>query len=102
MAQDREPGPDSAEEPIGTGADFDLVTLYDSATVDSEIEADVISGVLESGGIDAVVTRTPYHSFPFTVKVPRAQLAEAERLVAEALAAGPEAAERAEAEGEKT
>jgi len=100
MAQDREPTPESAEERIHTTADLDWVTLYDSSTVDSEIEADVISGVLESGGVEAVISGTPYHSLPFEVKVPREHLAKAQRLLAEALAAGPEAADQAEAESE--
>ncbi len=52
MAQDREPKPESEDERIHTTADLDLITLYDSAAVDSEIEADVIVGVLEAGGIE--------------------------------------------------
>jgi hypothetical protein len=100
MAQDRESNPESEEERIHTTEDLDWVTLYDSATVDSEIEADVIAGVLESGGVEAIVSGTPYHSLSFVVKVPREQLPEAQRLLAEALAAGPTAADEAEAETE--
>jgi hypothetical protein len=100
MAQDPEPKPESEEERIHTTADLDLITLYDSSTVDSEIEADVIVGVLEASGVEAVISGTVIPSLAFTVKVPRAQLAEAQRLLAEALAAGPEAADRAEAESE--
>ncbi|MGA2113319.1 MAG: DUF2007 domain-containing protein [Bryobacteraceae bacterium] len=100
MAQDREPTPATGDERIRTTADLDLVSLFDSSTVDSEIEADVIVGVLEASGIEAVINDTVFPNLAFTVKVPREQLAEAQRLLAEALAAGPEAADQAEAESE--
>jgi hypothetical protein len=101
MAQDREPNPQSGDERFHTTPDLDLITLYDSSIAFSEIEADVIAGVLEAGGVEAVISgNTVFPNLAFTVKVPREQLTHAQRLLAEALAAGPEAADRGEAESE--
>jgi hypothetical protein len=79
--------------------DFDMVTLL---TLPTEMNADVIRGILEANGISAVVVRTPYHSFPTEVRVARADVEEAERILHEAEAAGPEAAAQAEADSEES
>jgi len=81
--------------------DLDMITFYSSSTVDAEMEADVIRGVLESGGIPSILVRTPYPALGYELQVPRARLADAERLLAEAQAAGPEAAAEAEAASEE-
>ena len=87
---------------VDTSPDFDMVTLYSSLTVDSEIESDVIRGVLESNGIPTIVSgMAAYPNLGFQVKVPQARLEEAKRLIDEALAAGPEAAAEAEAASEE-
>ena len=97
MAQDPEP----EEGQIDPTHDLDMVPLFTSQSVDAEMEADVIRGILESNGIPSVLRRaTGYPSFGFELQVPRAYVEEAERLIAEQRAAGPEAAAEAEAAGE--
>jgi hypothetical protein len=103
MAQD----PDREEDRQGqdellTSHALDMVTLWNSGTVTAEIEADMIRGLLESNGIPAIVVgASQYPNLPFEVKVPRGRLKEAEQLIEQAQASGPEAATEAEAESEK-
>jgi hypothetical protein len=103
MAQD----PDRPEETqnqdgILTSHALDMVTLFQSSNVDGQMEADMIRGILDSNGIPAILTDTPYGGILGTeVKVPRGRLKEAQTLIAEAQAAGPEAAEEAEAASEE-
>jgi len=80
---------------------LDMVPVYESQTVDAEMEADMICGVLADAGIAAVLSRSQFPSFGVSVHVPSARLAEAQRLIAEAQAAGPEAADEAERDSEK-
>ncbi|HUI57915.1 MAG TPA: hypothetical protein VLY04_23220 [Bryobacteraceae bacterium] len=98
MAQDPEREEENREErSIDPSHELDMVSLYCSTTVDAEIEADVIRGILDSNGIPSLVVRAA--GFPplgFEVQVPRAQAKEAERLIEAAKAAGPEAAAEAE------
>ena len=94
MAQDT-----GQDEVLSTHA-LDMVTLP-GGMVSSEIEADMIRGVLDAGGIPCMVVSAPqFANFGFEVKVPRGRVVEAETLVAEARAAGPAAAAEAEAAGE--
>ena len=103
MAQD----PDREEEQSGpeellTSHALDMVTLWSSATVTAEMEADMIRGVLESNDIPAlVVGASQFANLGFEVKVPRGKVKESEELIAQAQAAGPDAATEAEAESEK-
>ena len=105
MAQD----PDREEEQqsgdvLLTSHALDMVTLWNSeaGTVTAEMEADMIRGVLESNDIPAmVVGASQYPNLGFEVKVPRGKFKEAEELLAQAEAAGPDAATEAEAESEK-
>jgi len=98
MAQD----PEQGEDLIDPSHEFDMVSLYSSQAVDAEMEADVIHGVLESNGVPSMVVRvTGLSPLGFEVQVPRARLEEAERLIAEAEAAGPDAAAEAEAASEE-
>lgn len=82
--------------------DFDMVTVFRSAAAGTtESEALNVKGVLEANGLAAeIVGDTRYPNLPQHVRVPRTQVNEARRLIAEALAAGPSAAEEAEAQGE--
>ena len=103
MAQDpdREEDQQSQDELLTSHA-LDMVTLWSSNTVAAEIEADMIRGVLESNGIPVlVVGASQYPNLPFEVKVPRGRLKEAELLIEQAQASGPDAASEAEAESEK-
>jgi len=99
MAQDPERDDELPEgEAFDTSHELDMVAVYHSETVDAEIEADVIRGLLDSNGISAVVVGPP--QFPvlgFEVQVARAQADEARAIMTEAEAAGPDAAAEAEA-----
>jgi hypothetical protein len=76
---------------------LDLVTLFSSSNPDAEMEANAIHGVLEANGIMSLVVGAPQiHSLGFEVQVPRANIEEAERVLAEAKEAGPAAAVEAE------
>jgi Putative prokaryotic signal transducing protein len=103
MAQD----PDREEEQAGqdellTSHALDMVTLWTSNGVSAEIEADMIRGVLESNNIPVmVVGASQYPNLPVEVRVPRGKVKEAEELIEQAQASGPEAASEAEAESEK-
>ena len=97
MAQD----PEQELQTGSTSHALDMVTLWNSEAITSQVEADMIRGVLESGGIPAlVVGAAEYPNLGFEVKVPRGKVKEAEELVAQAREAGPQAAAEAEAEGE--
>jgi hypothetical protein len=104
MAQD--PESDEAGQharSVDPSHELDMVPVYASQEVDAEMEADMIHGVLESNGVPSIVVRTT--GFPplgFEVQVPRARFEEAQRLIAEAEAAGPEAAAEAEAAEEES
>jgi hypothetical protein len=103
MAQD----PEREEERQGqdvllTSHALDMVTLWSSSTVSAEMEADMIRGVLESNDIPVmVVGASQYPNLGFEVRVPRGKVKEAEALIDQAEAAGPEAAIEGEAESEK-
>src|SRR5579885_363700 len=103
MAQDPERDDDqpTGENPVDTSHELDMVPLYFSQTIEAEIEADVIRGLLESNGIPAVVSGSPVTSLGFQIRVPRARMEEAQRLIAEQQVGGPEAAAEAEAASEE-
>jgi hypothetical protein len=107
MAQDPEreeeqPEGQPGEDVLLTSHALDMVTLWSSATVGAEMEADMIRGVLESNDIPVmVVGASQYPNLGFEVKVPRGKVKEAEELLDQAEAAGPDAATEAEAESEK-
>jgi hypothetical protein len=107
MAQDPEREEEQPEgQPGGdvvlTSHALDMVTLWSSSTVSAEMEADMIRGVLESNDIPVmVVGASQYPNLGFEVKVPRGKVKEAEELIDLAEAAGPDAANEAEAESEK-
>ena len=97
MAQDPDQDEDERDQnQILTSHALDMVALYDSSTVDAEMEADVIRGVLDSSGIPSLVKRAGPFPLAFQVLVPRGKVHEARRLLEEARAAGPEAAAEAE------
>jgi len=91
-----EPEPDTSHE-------MDMVTLFSSSNHDAEMEALQIRGVMEANGIPAFVVGTStIPVLEFEVQVPRENLEEAQRILAEAQAAGPEGAAEAEAAGEES
>ncbi len=102
MAQDPERDDElQGEGTIDPSHDLDMVPVYDSQTLDSEVEAEVIRALLEANGIPAIMTSTPYPPLGFSVQVPQGRLDEAQRLIAEQQAAGPEAAAEAERASEE-
>ena len=78
--------------------DLDMVTVFSSDNHDAEMEAMALHTLLEANGIEsAVVGPATIPSMEFQVQVARAQLEEAENVMAEARDAGPAAADEAEA-----
>jgi hypothetical protein len=83
-------------ESVDTSHDLDMVVLFRSSNHDAEMEALTINGMLDAAGIpSAIVGPSTIPSLEFQVQVPRARLEEARRLLDEARAAGPSAAEEA-------
>jgi hypothetical protein len=84
-----------------------MATVFRSGGSAKETEAQIVRGMLESNGVPAFLTGietmpSPYR-FPareICVQVPEDREEEARRLLADAQAAGPAAAEAAEAAGE--
>jgi hypothetical protein len=94
-----------ADEPVvtnaGPGPEEAMVAVFSSLDHDAEMETMAVHGVLEANGIPAVVVGP--HILPnleFQVQVPAHLADEAQRLIEEARAAGPEAAAEAEAASE--
>ena len=86
---------------VDASADLDLVTVFRSAGNTSEMEAQQVKSLLESNGLEAVmVGDTRFPNLPGEIRVAREHLTQAKRLIADALAAGPAAADEAEAAGE--
>lgn len=100
MAQDPEEQQD--EEQVDTSHDLDMITLFSSSNHDAEMEATAIHSMLKANGIPSVVMgATTIPVLEFQVQVPRGVAREAERLLEEARAAGPEAAAEAERASEE-
>ena len=94
MAQDPERNDEERDQDqLLTSHALDMVALWDSSAIDSEVEADMIRGVLDSSGIPTLlVGASQYPNLGFQVMVPRGKVLEAQRLIEEAKAAGPDAA----------
>jgi hypothetical protein len=99
MPEDEEREPET--ETVDPSHDLDMVVLFRSSRHDGEMEATAVNSMLQSNGIPSmVVGATQIPSLEFQVRVPRENLEEAERVLAEARAAGPEAADEAEQNSE--
>ncbi len=104
MAQDPEREYENSDDmgSVDPSHDLDMVPIFSSATIDAEVEADMIEGILESNGIPAVIWRgTGIPPLGVEVQVPRNRLEEARLAIAEQEAAGPEAAAEGEAASEE-
>jgi hypothetical protein len=101
MAQDPERDDERPAGDVDLSHDLDLEPLYFSQTIDAEVEAEVIRGILETNGIPAVVSASPVPSLGFQIRVPKNRMEDALRVIAEQQAAGPEAAAEAEAATEE-
>jgi hypothetical protein len=94
MAQD-------PERDVDPSSDLGVVAVFSSSNHNAEMEATNIHGLLESNGIEAIIVGpSVIPSLEFQVQVARSEADEARRLIAEARAAGPEAAAEAEASSE--
>ncbi len=82
--------------------DLDMVPVFVSAAPNAEMIAAEIRSILESQSVPSMlVSGTMFPNLPFEVRVPRARLDEAQRVIASAEEAGPAAAEEAERESEE-
>lgn len=89
-------------EPNDT-SELDLVILANYHGPQAEMEARAVESVLRAAGIECVVEgAVGFSSVPFEISVARNQFEAAQQVLADALAAGPAAAEQAEAELEST
>ena len=87
------PAPAVAADP---GHGLDMVAVFRSQSNTAEMEALGVRAVLDASGIPSVmVGSSSIPSLPFEVHVPKSLLEEAKTALAEAEAAGPEAAEQA-------
>jgi|SRR5579883_1907473 hypothetical protein len=102
MAQDPEGNQEAQSgSDVNLSHERDMALLYESKATDAELEADNIQAILEGNGIEAVVDRAwPYPVLGVRVLVAHEDLARAQSLIAEALAAGPDAAAEGEAQSE--
>ncbi len=102
MAQDFGREEELPEGVVDASAELDMVTLFSSSNIDAEMESNNIQHLLESSGIPSVlVGASMIPSLEFQVQVPLSRLEEAQRLLEEAQAGGPEAAAEAEAASEE-
>jgi len=91
------PLPDEAEE-VDDSSDLDLETIFHADGTVAEVESMEIKNLLEANGIAAVVVgNSVLPTMSFEVRVARDQVERARKVVNEAQAAGPLAAEKAEA-----
>jgi hypothetical protein len=90
------------QSPSDPRPDEAMLPVFSSSNHDGEMEALTIKGILDSNGVPAMIVGP--HVLPnleFQVQVPEHMLGEAQRLIDEARAAGPQAAMEAEAAGEE-
>ena len=93
---------DPVEYDINPSHDLDMVTLFSSGNHDAEMEANAIHSLLEANGVLSIVVGTPQiPSLEFQVQVPAALVPDAQRVLDEARAAGPDAAIEAEEASEE-
>jgi len=88
----------SEEAPLGDASnDLDTETIFSAVGATAEMEAIGLRGVLEANGIPTVLVGTSVTpNLRFQVRVAKNQAELARRVLAEAEAAGPAAAEEAE------
>lgn len=91
MGEEREP------------SDERMTTVFESAGLSAEMEAQAIHGLLESNGIESLVVRENVVELPVgkvEVRVMASDEERAREVIREGESAGPQAAEEAEAESE--
>jgi len=94
--------PDDEFADVDASHDLDMVTVFEGAAGGTgEMESLSVRNLLESSGISVMMTgEGVLPNLSGDVRVPADRVEEARRLIAEALAAGPAAADAAEAAGE--
>jgi Putative prokaryotic signal transducing protein len=91
------PLPDEVEE-VDDSSDLDLETIFHADGTLAEVESMEIKNLLEANGVAAVVVgNSVLPTMSFEVRVAHDQVERAREVVNEAQAAGPMAAEKAEA-----
>ena len=102
MAQDPESQPSTPDAgEVNLSHEGDMVPVFQSQTFNADLDADNIHGVLEANGIESFIERGPFvNTTGIQVLVAQEDLARAQSVIAEALAAGPQAAAEAEKETE--
>jgi hypothetical protein len=91
------PLPDEVEE-VDDSSDMDLETIFHADGTLAEVESMEIKNLLEANGIAAVVVgNSVLPTMSFEVRVSHDQVESARKVLNEAQAAGPAAAEEAEA-----
>lgn len=80
----------------------EFIAVFSSSNHDAEMEAMAVHGVLDASGVPALLVGPQVlPTLEFQVQVPANRLVEAQRLIADAQAAGPQAAAEAELAGER-
>ena len=95
--------PDDEFADVDASHDLDMVTVFEEGAAGGtgEMESLSVRNLLESNGISVMMTgEGVLPNLSGDVRVPADRAEEARRLIAEALAAGPAAADAAEAAGE--
>jgi hypothetical protein len=81
---------------VDTSPELDFVPIFSSQNSNAEIEALSIKSILDANNIPALVVEGPgLPNLPHEVRVRKDQFEQAERILEEARAAGPQAAEEA-------
>lgn len=100
-AAGREPAEEAVKGSEDASHDLDMVPFFSATGPLAEMESLSIQGILEANGIPfTVFGNSTLPVTEFVVNVPQVRLEESRRVVAEAQAAGPAAAEQAELESE--
>ena len=93
--------PESEPVTVDISHELDMVPVFSSSNHDAEMEAMSVHSLLEANGIESMlIGPSTLPVLEFQVQVSKADLATAQRLMAEAQEAGPAAAAEAEAASE--
>jgi len=97
------PESEPESESLDISHELDMVPVFSSSNHDGEMEAMNVHGILEANGIESMmIGPSTIPSLEFQVQVSKADLETAQRILAEAVQAGPAAAAEAEAASEET
>ncbi len=101
MSPENEAGPIEIGAAENPSHELDMVPFFSNSGAMAEMESMAIQGILEANEIPfTVFGSSTLPVTEFSVQVPASRLADAQRAIAEAQAAGPAAAEQGERESE--